>query len=176
MSNKWDIFEILSSKPRLAILIGVLVFIAGILISNLPTMIASLGWPTTDGKIITRTLGGVRFEEYDGDFYTKIEAFIRYQFTVNDVTYTSTSINATDTLYHRYDVAVRYPEGKVVTVYYNPRNPNQSVLEPGFVSFFQIFDIFSYLLFALSIYLFHLGISRQKYIKIRELIEESIQT
>ena len=176
MSKKWDVFEIFMSKPRLAILIGVLVFILGILISDLPTMIASPGWPTTEGKIITRTLGGVRFEEYDGDFYTKIEAFIRYQFTVNDVTYISTSINATDTLYHPYDVAVQYPEGKVVTVYYNPRNPYQSVLEPGFVGFFQLFDIYSYLLFALTIYLFHLGISRQKYLKIRESIENSIQT
>lgn len=176
MDKKQDILSFISGKPLLSLFIGGFLFLLGILISDLPTMFTSPGWPTTEGEIITRTLGGVKFEEYDGDFYTKIEAFIRYQYIVNEVTYTSTSIDATDALYHPYDVAVRYPEGKMVTVYYNPRNPYLSVLEPGFVSFFQIFDIYSYVLFALAIYFIHLGISRRKINKIRQSIEESTQT
>ena len=168
-----DLLKFISDRPLLSLLIGGLMLITGFLITDIPRMIVSPGWPTTGGTIILRRLSGVKFEEYDGDFYEKIDAYIRYQYTVGDVKYTSNAIDATKRLYYPYDVAARYPEGKEVVVYYNPIKPSEAVIEPGFVHVFQGIDIYSYLLLGVGLYFIHVGISQHKLIKIRKSIEEA---
>jgi len=168
-----DLLKFISDRPRLSLLIGGLMIITGFFITDIPKMIISPEWPTTDGKIISRRLSGVKFEEYDGDYYEKIEAYIRYKYCVDDIPYTSNVINVTDPLYYPYDIAARYPEGKGVTVYYNPKIPSEAVLEPGFVDFFQGIDRYTYILFVTGKYFIHLGISQHKLNKIRKSIRRS---
>ena len=55
-------------------------------------------------------------------------------------------------------VASRYPVGKDVVVYYNPKDPADAVLEPGYVGLFKPFDVFSYLIFGVGLYFIYLGI------------------
>jgi hypothetical protein len=66
------------------------------------------------------------------------------------------------------DYADRYPVGKEVIVYYNPKKPADAILEPGFVYVHKAFDVYSYLTIALGIYFIHLGSSKIRDNKIRE--------
>ena len=157
-----DAFDYIHGKPLLSVIIGCLLFVIGILISDLPKMIVSQGWPTTEGKIISNRTVAHRFKKYDGTFYTIFDVYIRYQYKVNGASYSSLSINLIDTPSYPHSYASRYPLGKDVMVYYNPKNPSDAVLEPGFVSISQAFDVFSYLLFGAGIYFIYLGISKIK--------------
>lgn len=162
MSNrlqvKPDVLDVLRSNPWLHLLIGGLIILAGLLFSDLPQMIASPGWPTTEGIIITNRIMGQKIEQYDGTFYTHFEVFLRYQYSVDGTTYSSNAINSTAAPSYPASIADRYPSGSEVTVYYNPRDPSQAVLEPGLVDVFQAFDVFSVLTFAAGIYFIYLGI------------------
>jgi hypothetical protein len=162
MKKKPNVFDIIRSKPLLSLAIGGLIFFIGILISDAPTMIVSQGWPTTDGTIITNRIVGQKIKEYDGDYYSHFDVYIRYQYSVNDISYSSTSVNSIDSSFYPVDIASRYPVGKDVIVYYNPKNPSDAVLEPGFVDIFKAFDIFSYIIFGAGVYFIFLGILRIK--------------
>jgi hypothetical protein len=162
MQNKLDIFEFFQGRPVLSLALGVVIFAIGILISDLPRMIVSPGWPTTDGEIISRRLIAHQFKEYDGDLYIDYEAYIRYKYAVDGIPYSSLSINAIDSPFYSYSIAMRYPVGKEVLVYYNPNDPTDAVLEPGIVGIFQAFDVFSYFFFGAGLYLLYLGLSRIK--------------
>jgi len=133
MSAGSRIRELLKAKPWIPLSGGILLLILGLVLSDIPMMITSQGWPFTQGRIISRTLLGQKFEEYDGDYYFNIDGYIHYQYQVDGTTYTSRAVNALNTPNYPYEIAVRYPEGKPVDVYYNPRNPSQAVLEPGWV-------------------------------------------
>jgi hypothetical protein len=103
---------------------------------------------------------GQRFQEYDGDYYTHLDAYIRYEYAVDGVSYSSLSINSIDSPFYPKDVADRYPVGMDVDVYYNPKDPAEAVLEPGFVDVLKAFEFFSYLFFAVGFYFIYVGISK----------------
>lgn len=54
--------------------------------------------------------------------------------------------------------ANRYPAGKVATVFYNPKDPSEAVLEPGFVDTLRTFDVISFSPLVSGIYFVLLGI------------------
>jgi hypothetical protein len=164
MQKKLNVLEYISGKPLLSLITGGAIFVIGILFSDIPTMIASQGWPTTDGTILTNRLVGQQFEEYDGDLYLNIDAYIRYQYSVNGILYYSMSVNSINSPFSDYpsEIASRYPVGKNVIAYYNPKDPSEAVLEQGFVDIYRAFDIYSFLFFGAGIYFIFLGILRIK--------------
>ena len=145
---KVEAFGFVRTTPVLNLIIGGAMFIVGILISDLPKMMISQGWPTTEGVILYHQFEGQQFKEYDGDIYKNIDVHIRYEYEVNGVEYTSLTINLIDNPFNLYPphYASRYPVGKEVIVSYNPKKPSEAVLEPGFVDIFREFDVFACLL------------------------------
>ncbi len=79
-------------------------------------------WPTTQGKIIRSQLVG------EGEDAT---ADIEYEYHVAGVRYTSLNLVPENTGYTPSTMVERYIAGKPVTVYYNPDNPKQTLLERG---------------------------------------------
>lgn len=133
MATGLTLKKITQERPLFGLVGGIGLMILGVLFSNIPTMIASQYWPSTPGRIISRTLLGLKFKEYDGDYYIKIDGYIRYQYAVDGIPYSSTSVNAIRSPFYSHENALQYPEGKNVPVYYNPRNPAKAVLEPGWI-------------------------------------------
>ncbi len=170
MSKKMDVFEIFRSQPYLSLVIGGMIFIVGVFISDIPKMIVSQGWPSVRGTILYHKFIGNKFKEYDGDFYTNIEVHIRYEYSVNGIAYTSLVLNSIDTPLNRYpsSYASRYPVGSKVAVYFDPEHPSDAVLEPGFVDIFRAFDVYCYIIFGIGVYFIYLGISRFKEINDRK--------
>ena len=152
MSRKEYLLDRILASPRLSIITGALLIWMGFLVSALPKMIATLGWQPTSGVITYQQIQKKRFPEYDGDFYEEIQVHLRYEYTVNGTLYTSGSVNAINIPFYPPEVAEQYPVDTAVTVYYNPRDPAEAVLEPGFVDVFKAFDVFSFLFFAAGIY------------------------
>jgi hypothetical protein len=162
MQQKLSLFEFIRSKPLLSLIIGGVMFVIGILFSDIPRMIVSQGWPTTDGTIISNRLMGHKFKQYVGEDYSHFDVYIRYQYSVNGISHSSLSVNSIDSPFYPASIASRYPVGKDVIVYYNPKDPSEAVLEPGFVDIFKAFDVFSELFFGAGIYFIFIGISRIK--------------
>ena len=69
--------KLLRNKNLHTLVVGFSLLFLGILFSSIPTMIASQNWPSTNGKITSRTVLAQRFKEYDGDYYQNIDGYIR---------------------------------------------------------------------------------------------------
>ena len=91
---------------------------------------ASASWPTAQGQILKSEVSHRSHE--DGDTYSPE---ITYSYLANNRTYKSYAIkfgeNAYDNKRQADEIAAGYPVGKQVKVYYDPKNPDNSVLEPG---------------------------------------------
>ena len=93
----------------------------------------SAGWPHTEGTIRESQL--VTQEQRDGSFVYRVR--IVYAYTAQGIEHQGGRIRfgVEDSASPNQDRAERwleeYPPGRVVTVYYDPQAPSNSVLEPG---------------------------------------------
>ena len=161
-------FVLIYWKPIIILIFGVVVIIIGVLLSDIPKMIVSQGWPTTGGTILSNRFSGATFY---GDFYMSSVVYIRYEYSVDGISYESLSINSIDTPFYPSSYANRYPVGKNINAYYNPNNPAEAVLEPGFVDVFKAFGGFSGLFFVLGIFFIIIGISDFKKIRYQNYVK-----
>ena len=173
MQKKQYTFDLM--KPAIILIFGVVFIIIGFLVSDIPKMILSQGWPITSGTILSNRLSRVKFKEYNGDFYTITVVYIRYGYSVNGISHESLSINSIDTPSYPSSYANRYPVGKNVIVYYNPNNPSEAVLEPGFANISKAFDGYSYLCIVVGIFLIIIGISDIKKIRHKNYVKELME-
>lgn len=97
----------------------------------LQTAKASASWPTAEG-IVTESEVSHSTDSEGGDSYSP-EVTYRYQ--VGNLFYENNTIkfgeNAYSSRRRAEQIAATYPVGRGVTVYYNPDQPDRSVLEPG---------------------------------------------
>jgi hypothetical protein len=92
-------------------------------------------WPTVPGKIVSSELES-ETERHNRKPITTYAAAIRYAYEVDGKAYESDQIQLGGTSetsqpgeFER--MVKRYPEGKRVTVYYDPDDPATATLEPG---------------------------------------------
>jgi len=85
--------------------------------------VASANWPTVEGAV-TNWHPGARSSTVS----------IYYKYEVDGRTYHGdrVSYRPFSGLFSSQKLLKEYPEGKVVTVHYNPDNPEVAILEPGF--------------------------------------------
>ncbi|MEW6527262.1 MAG: DUF3592 domain-containing protein [Spirochaetota bacterium] len=84
----------------------------------------SLYWPKAEG-IITQSF-------MDWDRHRRQFANITYTFTVNGQKIKGFQISAKEMNKSNEDLLKEYPVGKKVIVFYDPENPENSLLEPGY--------------------------------------------
>ncbi|MHA2227298.1 MAG: DUF3592 domain-containing protein [Candidatus Hodarchaeales archaeon] len=96
---------------------------------------SSRSWSTTEGTITSWSIKeGKLDEDYDTIVYVPV---IEYSYFVLDKQYRSEHIRLFkqpsyfSELEAKKMIDTRYPVGKKVPVYYNPKKPDQTVLEPG---------------------------------------------
>ena len=96
----------------------------------------SLSWPTVEGRIVTSQLTTDVSRDSDGDETAVHGADIRYRYSVAGVAHESKTVQwagdfkSSGTSWQSKRVA-KYPVGSTVTVYYDPKSPAVSVLEPA---------------------------------------------
>lgn len=94
----------------------------------------SMNWPSVTGKVLeTRLIESTNIDS-DGDSSTIYRPYIRYEYEVDDVTYTNDKIDlgmvvSTSGTKKAQEILSRFSLGSSVLVYVNPNDPADSVLE-----------------------------------------------
>lgn len=92
---------------------------------------ASTSWPKATGRIISSSVEYSR----DSDGHDSYKPEVTYTYAVNNRFYKSHAIKFGENSYDNKpvanEIANRYAVGKKVVVYYDPQNPENSILEPG---------------------------------------------
>ena len=115
------------------LLVGIVLLFAGLQARK--KALEAQKWPTTQGKITSATLEEDRHVDHE-THRTSVTYVptIQYQYQVGDSVQVGNRIGFSRTGYD-YNTANRklalYPLNGVVTVYYNPVAPNESVLNPS---------------------------------------------
>jgi hypothetical protein len=90
----------------------------------------SLKWPTTGGVIISSE---IKKSEYENS--TTYHANVLYKYAVGEKLYSSERVSfgqyGSNDPEHARSIVRRYEKGQNISVYFNPADPNKSVLEPG---------------------------------------------
>ena len=91
---------------------------------------ASNDWVSVTGKLTELQLWGKR--RINGEMVDSENLSIKYQYEANGKTFTG-SRSAFYTLHYpeTVDFAKLHPQGSIVSVFYNPKNPAESVIIPG---------------------------------------------
>ncbi len=129
--NSWAFF---------LIIIFCLVFV-GIGVSMLIKLVASFRkasqskqWSTTKGEIISSELDAQTSADEEGNRSTTYIAQVFFRYQVGGLEYESSRINfnygmRTSNIRKQQSIVEQYPQGSAVTVFYDPDNPEESVLE-----------------------------------------------
>lgn len=115
------------------IVAGIAVF-AGIGIYRYRLASASAAWSFTQGKIVSAKMQRAEKimddeEDEKREYYTYPE--LCYEYTVNGQTHRGTRISFAPVTAMSPEWVDRFPDGSAVRVYFDPKNPKQSVLIPG---------------------------------------------
>ncbi len=114
---------------------GWFIYLAGNVVSSCMHGHASRNWPTVDGKVIDSSVeSSVEFGSH-GTIHTSYRPLIKYEYAVSGVpcsgdNWAFYTLWSTDKEWAA-SIVQKYPAGSRVTVYYDPANPGESVLEPG---------------------------------------------
>lgn len=118
------------------IFIGLICLSIGVVIFGLGTKLykkakASETWPTVVGEVFSSDVSSYT----DSKKKTMYRANINYSFVVNGKEYTSDDISMSESSSsnpgYAKKVCYQYPVGKKVKVFYDPKTPSSSLLEPG---------------------------------------------
>lgn len=103
----------------IVLLLGVVLTISGILSQQKQHQVK--GWAKAKGTIT---------HAYFADDSEGGRLEITYEYAVEGKLFSSSRLAPSLMLYKASDMARKYPPGAEITVYYNPKNPKEAVLEP----------------------------------------------
>jgi hypothetical protein len=100
----------------------------------------SKSWPSVNGNIIQSQISKVKRSQ-TGSLIDQYRIVIEYEYVIDDIPFKSQILSIPDqawTILNRglrskravKQLQKKYPKDQIVTVFYNPRNPGQFVLEP----------------------------------------------
>ncbi len=119
--------------PLIFIVVGGTVAFFGI--RGLVRAKASVDWPTTEGKVVASSVERRTSRTTGGGTSTTYHAEILYEYSAEGTRFDGDRVAYGDygssSRGHARDIVDRYPEGKSVTVYYMPGDPDECLLEPG---------------------------------------------
>lgn len=135
-----DVSRIINATPTIMLSTFVVVILSTLyfFIISIPRAFRTRYFSTVKGKITSSEVGikALNTAHSPGERVQTFTIDIEYKYQVGDTTYSSTKRKwheAQTSFAHYHDVrARRYPKGAEVTVYYNPKKPQQAVLETGF--------------------------------------------
>ena len=90
-------------------------------------------WSTTDGVVLASGLDAFDGANRKSRTTPRYILQVVYQYRVNDQTYEGRQVGFGGTAYGLEEARKKlrlYPQGVLVTVYYDPANPSKTVLEP----------------------------------------------
>jgi hypothetical protein len=118
--------------PLIFVVIGATIAFFGI--RGLILAKASVEWPTAQGSVVESWVDRQFSRDKNRSTY-HYYARLFYEFSVDGTTFTGDRVaygdHGSNDPSHARGVVSRYPQGKTVTVYYMPGNPEECVLEPG---------------------------------------------
>jgi len=114
---------------------GWLIYLAGNVVSSCVHGHLSRNWPTVNGKVVDSGVESSVETGTHGVLHTSCRPMIKYEYEVSGVSHAGNNwafhtLWSTDTAWAE-SIIQKYPTGSQVTVYYDPANPDRSVLEPG---------------------------------------------
>lgn len=107
------------------------VFVVALVVKLVETRRAS-SWPKVTGRITRSGQRYAKVDESEGIGETnRLVADVEYTFDVADKTYRGKKVSFAEIVGPDEvpGTLAKYPEGKIVTVYYDPKNPSEAVLE-----------------------------------------------
>jgi hypothetical protein len=132
----------------------------------------STKWPSSQGVVISSTVSFHSGSAKRRSYYTPD---VSYRYMAGSIWYVGDTICFASIATHNKtdmgQIAGRYPVGREVTVYYNPADPQESVLEPGatFDSWTKVLGASIFLLMGVGIKLFSKGrIKKNIAVKIKQ--------
>ena len=151
--------------------IGMGVWMLVKLIRNLAQARKSEHWLTTTGKIISSDLDSLTETNEEGFSTTTYIAKILFTDEISGVPYQGDCINfdygmRTSNLRIQQAIIDQYPEGRSVTVYYDPEKPDQAVLERKVNAAFTTLVVAAiFILIGIIIALTSLGVNPPAFVK-----------
>lgn len=112
--------------------LGIVLLLFSTVVLQLPRALASPAWPSVQGVILTSEVREVGWSEDTSGWCPELS----YEYPVAGRKYVSHNVELQDICISNLGsfarrVVERYPAGKRVEVYYDPRDPARAVLEPG---------------------------------------------
>ncbi len=152
------------------IIIGILFVLEGAYFYQQDT--ESESWYQTEGVILSSDI----YTE-SGEHGTMYKANIVYQYQVNGINYTSDDVStghlsSSDRNYAQQTVN-KYYVGKTVTVFYNPKDPSNAVLEPGATIFPYIIILFGLLPIIVGSVFLYFMVIRKKLKNMEVILDKS---
>lgn len=132
--------------------LGLILFILAMLQKNKAKKVAET-WPKTSGTVEKSELSIRQDTDSDGSSSTTYAAHVVYSYQVEGKQLNNDKIGFGSVLGGRKKAEMKveeYPVGKVVAVYYDPKDPTKSVIEPVATSF-SILLVAGILLIALAV-------------------------
>jgi len=111
-----------------AVMVGILLLAT---VVKMREVKAAQNWQTTHGKIIRSEVGSQKKRDLDDRERVRSVPAVTYEYTINGKKFTCDRLSLAEIIPESEIEATlaRYPLGAQVTVYYNPANPREALLE-----------------------------------------------